>query len=109
MVRQPLDFFDQNIEVECVRWRRDEAEVLIEPAGALSLAWTARAGCPRYRRPGASAALRVFSRPAPIPPALRSAADGQPGEQHDRHGMTSEALAQPTSSIAKATSPTASE
>ena len=37
MVSQALDVFDQEVEVEWVRWRRDESEMLIEPAGVFVL------------------------------------------------------------------------
>ncbi len=33
LVGEPLDVLDQQVKVESVRWRRNESEMLIEPAG----------------------------------------------------------------------------
>ena len=34
---EALDVFDQQVKVESVRWRRNESEMLIEPAGVFVL------------------------------------------------------------------------
>ena len=35
--REALDVFDQQVKLESVRWRRNESEMLIEPAGVFVL------------------------------------------------------------------------
>ncbi len=92
---ESLDVFDQQVKVESVRRRRNESEMLIEPAGVLVLGVDrqgADAGdvggleCPQHR---------ILEQTSTDPSALRSATDREPREQHDRHGMAGQALGQP--------------
>jgi hypothetical protein len=89
-----IDVFEQRVTVESVRWRRNESEMLIEPAGVFVLgvdrkgADACDAGgleCPQHR---------ILEKTRTDPLGLRSPADREPGEQDDRHGTAGQALGQ---------------
>lgn len=91
---ETLDVFDQQVKVERIRWRRNESEMLVETAGVFVLGvdgQSADAGdvgglnCPQHR---------ILEQTGTDSLALQSATDREPGDEHDRHGMAGQALAQ---------------